>query len=195
MEGKLLTPASLNEFITPVRLKNGAPTNYALGVGVSNASGHPRLSHGGAVSGFTSSNNVWLDQGAAVVVLTNMDGSSVTGTLPNQIGPLLLAEKQDPQAAPQLDQARKIFGELQEGSMDKSVLTSDAIAYFTPQVLADAAESLKPLGVPESFEQTGVGLRGGMTYRGFRIRFASGKTLGLTTFSVADGKFAQYLIQ
>lgn len=195
MDGKLLTPASLNEFITPVRLKNGAPTNYALGVGVANASGHPRLGHGGAVSGFTSSNTVWLDQGAAVVVLTNMDGSNVMGSVTNQIAPLLLAEKQDPQAAQQLDQARRIFGQLQEGKIDQSLLTSDAIAYFTPQILADAAESLKPLGVPESFEQTGFGLRGGMTSRGFRIRFASGKTLGLTTFSVAEGKFAQYLIQ
>jgi D-alanyl-D-alanine carboxypeptidase len=195
MEGKLLTPESLNEFITPVRLKNGAPTNYALGVGVSNDSGHPRLSHGGAVSGFTSRNTVWLDQGAAVVVLTNMDGSNVTGSVTNQIAPLLLAEKEDPQAAQQLEQARRIFGELQEGTIDKSLLTSDAIAYFTPQVLSDAALSLKPLGDPTSFEQAGFGYRGGMTYRGFRIRFASGKTLGLTTFSAADGKFAEYLIQ
>ncbi len=58
MEGKLLKPASMDEFITSVRLENGAPTNYALGVGVSNAAGHIRLGHGGAVSGFVSSNTV-----------------------------------------------------------------------------------------------------------------------------------------
>jgi len=195
LEGKLLKPASLDEFIKPVRLKNGAPVNYALGVGISNASGHPRLQHGGAVSGFVSSNTVWLDQGAAVVVFANMDGSNVPGSLTNQIAPLLLAEKQDPQAAQQLEQARRIFEDLQEGQVDRTVLTSDAIDYFTPQVLADAAASLKPLGTPQSFEQTGMGLRGGMTARSFRIQFSSGKSLSLTTFSVADGKFAQYLIQ
>ncbi len=68
-----------------------APTNYALGVGVSNAAGHPRLGHGGAVAGFVSSNTVWLDQGAAVVVLTNLDGSDFAGSITNQIAPLLLA--------------------------------------------------------------------------------------------------------
>jgi D-alanyl-D-alanine carboxypeptidase len=195
IEAKLLKPASLTEMISPVRLKNGAPVNYALGVGISNANGHPRLQHGGAVSGFVSNNTVWLDQGAAVVVFTNMDGSDVASRLANEIGPLLLTEKQDPQAAQQLEQARTVFSELQAGKIDLSVLTSDAISYFTPQVLADAAASLKPLDAYQSFEQTTWGLRGGMTYRRFSIRFASGKALNLTTFSEADGKFAQYLIQ
>jgi D-alanyl-D-alanine carboxypeptidase len=199
MEAKLLNLASLNEMITPVRLKNGAPTNYGLGQGVSNANGHPRLRHGGAISGFVSLNTVWLDQGAAVVVFANIDGSDAPGSITAQIAPLLLAEKQDPQASQQLDQARRIFSQLQEGGIDRSLLTSDADAYFTPQVLADAATSLKPLGAPSSFQQTDMGLRGGMTYRRFQIRFSSGKspgkTLALTTFSVADGKFAQYLIQ
>ncbi len=130
-----------------------------------------------------------------MVVLTNLDGSDVAGSITNQIAALLLAEKQDPQAAKQLEQARQIFSQLQEWKIDKSLLTSDAIAYFTPQVMADAAASLKPLSAPESFQQTAMGLRGGMTFRGFRIRFSSGKNLSLKTFSTTDGKFAQYLIQ
>jgi len=195
LEGKLLKPASLDELIRPTRLKNGAPVNYGLGMSVSNASGHPRLQHGGAVSGFVSSNAVWLDQGAALVVLSNMDGSDVPSSVTSQIGPLLLAERQDPQAAQQLEQARRIFNQLQEGQIDRTVLTSDATWYFTPQVLADAAASLKPLGAPQTFEQAGMALRGGMTVRGFQIRLPSGKSLKLTTFSEPDGKFAQYLIQ
>jgi D-alanyl-D-alanine carboxypeptidase len=195
LQGKLLKPASLEEMIKTLRLENGAPLNYALGVRVSNASGHPRLQHGGAVSGFVSSNTVWLDQGAAVVVFTNMDGSSVPRLVTDQVAPLLLAEKQDPQAPQQLAQARRVFSDLQQGKIDQAVLTSDAIAFFTPQLLADAAASLNPLGTPSHFEQTGMGLRGGMTERSFQIRFSSGKPLSLTTFSESDGKFAQYLIQ
>jgi len=38
-------------------------------------------------------------------------------------------------------------------------------------------------------------LRGGMTLRNFQIKFAAGTVLHLGTFSVDDGKFAQYLIQ
>jgi D-alanyl-D-alanine carboxypeptidase len=195
MEAKLLTLTSLRAMISPVFLKNGAPTDYALGVGVSNANGHPRLQHGGAVSGFVSRNTVWLDQGVALVVFCNLDGSDLPGSISRQIGPLLLVERQDPQAAQQLEQAHRVFSQLQEGKIDRSVLTSDADFYFTPEVLADAAASLKPLGLPNSFTQASFGLRGGMTFRRFDIKFDSGKSLALTTFSTADGKFAQYLIQ
>jgi len=195
LEGKLLKPDSLNAMITAVRLKNGAPESYALGVGVSNAAGYPRLSHGGAVSGFVSNNTVWLRQGAAVAALTNMDGSRVASSVANQIGPLLLAEKEDPEAAAKLDQARQVFSGLQEGKIDRSILSPDADAYFTPQVLADAASSLAPLGAPSSFEQVNFGLRGGLSIRNFSMRFENGKTLALTTFYTPEGKIAQYLIQ
>jgi len=195
LEGKLLQPASLDAMITPVRLKNGAPQGYALGVGVGNAAGYPKLSHGGAVSGFVSDNVVWLGQGAAVAALTNMDGSRVAASVANQIGPLLLAEKQDPQATAQLDQARRVFSGLQQGRIDRSILSSDADAYFTTQVLADAASSLGQLGAPSSFEQTAFGLRGGLSFRGFNIKFTSGKSLELTAFYTPEGKIAEYLIQ
>jgi CubicO group peptidase (beta-lactamase class C family) len=195
MEGKLLKPALMDEMIKPVRLKNGAPTDYALGIEITDAAGHPRLQHGGAVSGYVSLNTVWLDQGAAVAVLCDLDGSSAPGSIIHQIEPLLMAEERDPQAASQLDQARRIFSQLQNGMIDHSLLTSDANFYFTSQVLADAASSLKPLGTPQSIEQTNMLLRGGMTLRIFQIQFADGKALRLSTFSVADGRFAQYLIQ
>jgi CubicO group peptidase (beta-lactamase class C family) len=195
LEGKLLKSTALQEMMKPARLNNGAPINYALGVGISNASGHPRLGHSGAVSGFVSANAVWLDEGIAAVALTNLDGSGAARAIVDQIGAWLLAEKLDPRAAQPLEQARQVFSELQQGRIDRSLLTSDADAYFTSQVLADAAASLKPLGTPQSFNQTSFGLRGGMTYRNFRIGFASGKSLDLTTFSTPDGKLAQYLIQ
>jgi CubicO group peptidase (beta-lactamase class C family) len=194
IEHKLLKPGSLDTMMNPVRLKNGAPTGYALGVGVADADGHPRMQHGGAVSGFVSQNTVWPDQGAAVVVFANMDGSSAPGSVTSQIGPLLLAEADDPHAGEQLELARRVFSGLQAGTIDHALLDSDADAYFTPQVLQDAAASLAPLGAPQSFSQTSVELRGGMTYRHFRIGF-QGKALHLSTFTTADGKLAQYLIQ
>ncbi len=195
MEGRLLKPVWMDEMIKAPRLKNGAPSNYALGVGISNAGGHPKLQHSGAVAGYVSLNTVWLDQGVAVTVLTNLDGMSAPGAITDKLVPLLRAEKQDPQGVQQLEQARRIFGQLQAGTLDRSLLTSDADYYFTPQVLADAASSLKPLGTPTSFEQINMALRGGMTVRHFRIRFAGGTVLHLSTFSRADGRFAQYLIQ
>lgn len=194
IEHKLLKPATLEAMTTPVRLRNGTPTNYALGVGVSNANGHPRLSHGGAVSGFVSQNTVWLDQGAAVVVFANADGSGAPGSITDKLAPLLLTEPDDPQAQPALEQARQILDGLLTGTIDRSLLTANASAYFTPQVLEDAAASLKALGALESFKQTSVELRGGMTYRHFEIKFKD-KSLHLSTLTVPGGKLEQYLIQ
>ena len=42
-----------------------------LGVDVGNSHGHRAISHGGEVSGFTSQNTVFVDDKAAIVVLTN----------------------------------------------------------------------------------------------------------------------------
>jgi len=195
MQGKLLKPSSLRQMITPARLKNGAPTDYGLGIGISNDNGHPRLSHGGAVSGFVSDNVVWLDQGAAVAVFTNLDGSRAAGMIANGIGPILLEGKEDPAAPEALAKVKQFFSELQEGKIDRALLTSDADSYFTPQLVSDAAASLKPLGSPTEFVQVNFQLRGGMSYRHFRIRFASGPSLNLSTFFTPDGKLAQYLIQ
>jgi len=194
MERKLLKPASLELMTTPVRLRNGTPTNYALGVSVLDDRGHPKLVHGGAVSGFVSLNTVWLDEGTAVVVFANEDGSPAPRSVTNQIATLLLAEAQDPQAEQSLQQARQIFDGLLAGKIDRDLLTSDANAYFTPQVLTDASASLKALGPLESLKQTGVELRGGMTYRHFEIKFKD-RSLHLDTLTVPSGKLEQYLIQ
>jgi CubicO group peptidase (beta-lactamase class C family) len=193
MEHKLLKTASLEVMTTPVRLRNGTPTNYALGVGVSNANGHPKLAHGGAVSGFVSLNSVWTDQGAAVVVFANADGSSAPVSITNQIGPLLLTEAEDPLAEQALKQARQIFDGLLEGQIDRRLLTSNADAYFTPLVLEDASSSLKSLGPLASLNQTSVEQRGGMTYRHFQVQFKD-KSLHLDTLTVPGGKLEQYLI-
>lgn len=194
MDHKLLTPASLEAMTTPVRLRNGTPTNYALGVGVTNADGHPRLQHGGAVSGFVSLNTVWPDQRAAVVVFANEDGSGATEAISHQIAPLLLAEAEDPEAARALEQARVIFNGLLEAKIDRGLLTPNADAFFTRQVLEDAAGSLKAQGPLVSLKQLSVEQRGGMTYRHFEVKFKE-KALILSTLTVPGGKLEQYLIQ
>lgn len=195
MQGRLLKPSSLTQMITPARLKNGAPTDYGLGVFIVNENDHPKLVHPGGVSGFVSDNVVWLDQGAAVAVFTNLDGTRAAGSIANQIGPILFESNADPEAPNSLAVAKQVFRELQEGRIDRGLLTPDCDSYFTPEVLVDAAEGLKPLGAPAEFVQTGFQLRGGMSSRFFRIRFASGTTLDLSTFFTPDGKLAQYLIQ
>ncbi len=194
IEHRLLKAAAFEQFITPARLLNGTTTRYALGVGVTEAEGHPKLAHGGAVSGFVSQNTVWPDQGTAVVVLSNTDGSAAPASITSQIAPLVLPQEDDAQAEPAVRQARQILDGLIEGRIDQALLTPNADAFFTSQVLADAASSLKSLGPVEALRQISSELRGGMTYRHFEIRFKT-KALHLSTLTVPGGKLEQYLIQ
>ncbi|MGA2134923.1 MAG: serine hydrolase domain-containing protein [Bryobacteraceae bacterium] len=193
INGSVLSRGSFAEMITPVRLRNGAPTAYALGIGVSDANGHLRLSHGGAVSGFTSQNTIWPDLKLAVVVLSNKDGSTAPGRITRGLEALLLAPAQDPDAARLLEQARTIFADLQEGRLDRVLFTANGNSYFTGEVIGDYAASLKPLGQPKSFELLRAGLRGGFTERSYRIMFPE-KTLNLVVRAAMDGKLEQYQI-
>ena len=56
---------------TPVRLADGTTNGYGLGVGTGGGSGRRFVEHSGEAVGFLTENIVFLDQRAAIVVLTN----------------------------------------------------------------------------------------------------------------------------
>jgi D-alanyl-D-alanine carboxypeptidase len=193
MNGTVIKSASLRALTTEVLLKSGTGTGYALGLDVStNNEGHRRWAHGGEASGFISQNTTLPDDHVSVTVLTNGQGRAAP-SIARQIENLLLAPAVDPEAAPALDHAKQLFTSLQKGQLNRSLLTSDAIAYFTDQAVADFAASLGPLGEPSTFTQSGHEGRGGMMERSFSIT-AGGKALSLVTYIMPDGKFAQYMI-
>jgi len=193
IDQKLLKPSSYRDLETEVLLKNGLGTRYALGIAVNTEAGTRALSHGGEVSGFTAENIVFPDKRVAIVVLTNQDAAGASGAIAHGIAPFLLAT--DDAAMPQkLAQAKKIFAGLQQGTIDRSLFTDNANAYFSEQALKDFANGLAPLGTPEEFVQVNQGLRGGMISRSYRIRFANGKTLRAWTYEMPDGKLEQYQI-
>src|SRR5207253_9031177 len=106
--------------------------------------------------------------------------------------PLLFATN-DPVAPAKLEQARKNFEGLQHGTIDRSLFTDNANAYFSEQALKDFASGLGPLGTPQSFTQASQGLRGGMTLRVYAIRFSQ-KVLRAWTYEMPDGKLEQYQV-
>jgi CubicO group peptidase (beta-lactamase class C family) len=185
----VLKPESYKQMFTEVKLKDGKGTHYGLGVDVRDRDGHRSIEHSGEVSGFVADNVVLVDDGMAVVVLTNQDAVGAASTIARLAAPVILgtvgtdAEKQ----------ALAIFRELQQGRIDRSLLAPNLSDYFTAEALADFQSSLVPLGEPLSFRQTGESLRGGMTFRGFDIVYP-GKRLRLTTYTYPDGKLEQYLI-
>ena len=188
----LLKPESYRALETEVRLKNGAGTGYALGLDVAMQGGRFMVEHSGEVSGFTAENMVFPEDSAAVVVLTNQDAAPASGTIGQQISQLLFATE-DALAASRTTQARSIFEGLQRGTVDRSLFTSNANAYFSDQALKDFQSSLGPLGTPTGFVQTRVASRGGMTYRSYRVSFPN-RTLRVWTYEMPDGKLEQYQV-
>jgi D-alanyl-D-alanine carboxypeptidase len=192
MNQSLLQPASYQELETEVRLTSGVGTGYGLGVDVSMFSGHRMIAHSGEVSGFTAENTIFPDDHAAVAVLTNQDAAPAASAIAQAVGGLLFTSE-DAETQTRLAQARAILEGLQKGTIDRSLFTEDANAYFSGQALHDFAVSLAPLGAPRAFTQTSHGLRGGMVLRVFRAVFPD-RTLRVWTFQMPDGRLEQYQV-
>jgi hypothetical protein len=78
--GKVLSPASYKEFITPSKLNDGTPLRYSMGIGVGqDANGQNYIGHGGAIGGFLAEAGWYPDQQMAVVVLMNSNGQQDPG--------------------------------------------------------------------------------------------------------------------
>lgn len=189
----LLSPASYQEFGRAVLLANGTSTNYGLGVDVYNLRGHRVLAHDGEVAGFVASNVVLPDDSAAVVVLTNQDASEAAGSIGSAVARLLVQTGADAGAEASARRARAVFEGLQRGEIDRALFTPNANAYFSAQALRDLAASLGPLGTPASVAPAGRSLRGGMTFRSYRVSFP-GRELVVTTFETPEGLLEQYLV-
>ena len=188
----LLKPESYRELQREVVLNNGAGTGYALGLDVAMQGGRFMIEHSGEVSGFTAENMVFPEDSAAIVVLTNQDAAPASGAIANQIATALFATE-DKLAASRTAQARAIFDGLQGGTIDRTLFTSNANAYFSDQALKDFSSSLGPLGAPTGFVQTRQSLRGGMTARSYRVTFPN-RVLRVWTFETPDGKLEQYQV-
>jgi D-alanyl-D-alanine carboxypeptidase len=190
----VLRPASYKRQQTDVLLAAGNATGYGLGVNISAPGGRRRIAHGGAVSGYTTSNVIFPDDRAAIVVFTNIypGAAGAPGRIAEQIANIIFtpAASAGNDAS---DLARRIYDGLTKGTIDRALFTPAANAYFTQEVLSDYASSLAPLGAPTEFAPTGESLRGGLTIRSYRIR-AGGVIMSLTTMTLPDGRIDQYII-
>ena len=197
MNRTLLKPASYDVFETPVKLKDGAATTYGLGISVLTRHGRKILEHSGEVGGFVSENLVLPDEKLAIAVLTNQEASSAAHDIAAALLPLLLPPA--PPAAkgprPEETQVRTILGGLQAGAIDRSLFTPDANYYFSPLTIHDFAASLKPLGAVRTVTREDESLRGGMTERSFEVTFANGTAVTVSTYTTAEGKLEQFLVE
>jgi CubicO group peptidase (beta-lactamase class C family) len=191
----VLRPASYKQQQTEVVLADGTGTGYGLGVGIGTPGGHRRIAHGGAVSGYTTSNNIYPDDSAAIVVFTNIypGAAGAAGQIAGRIASVIFAQVDTAETSAR-ELARRIYDGLTKGTIDRALFTPAANAYFNQETLSDYAASLAPLGAPSEFSSTGKSLRGGMQIRSYRIR-AGDVVMDLTTMTLPDGRIDQYLIE
>jgi CubicO group peptidase (beta-lactamase class C family) len=190
----VLRPTSYRAQQTDMLLEAGNASGYGLGVGIGAPGGRRRISHGGAVSGYTTSNWIFPDERAAIVVFTNIypGAAGAPGQIAQRIADIIFAAA-DSVSAEAHESARRIYEGLTQGTIDRALFTPAANAYFTPDVVADYAASLAPLGAPTEFARDGETLRGGLRIRSYRIR-AGGVSMELTTMALPDGRLDQYII-
>lgn len=188
MAHSVLKPESYQEMFTEVKLKDGKGTHYGLGVEVGDLDGKRDISHSGEVTGFVSDNEVLVDDGVAVAVLTNhMAGGA--GEIATLAAATVAGQKR---TAPE-EEALAMYRGLQKGELDRGKLAPNLNDYFSAQTVADFKNSLGPLGEPLTFRKVRESLRGGMTMRVFRIVYPT-RRLSLSTYAYPDGKLEQFLV-
>lgn len=127
--GRLLTPASYHELITPGKLNDGTPIRYAKGLALDSVDGHRRISHGGGIPGFLTQLSYFPDDSLIVVVLVNTAGPVSPEDVSRSIVDVTLGAKPRPSVA--------FTGRLQD-----YVGSYSGVARGGPQVVHIAVDSM-----------------------------------------------------
>ena len=191
LERLILSPESYQEFTREVRLTDGFSTRYALGLSVGEVNSIPELSHGGEVSGFLTENRTFPTKLVAVSVCSNEDGVNLVGPLSLKIAREALEPRTVSDAT--LAEVRKIVEDLQQGRIDRSLLTSNANAYFTWTAIDDYHTSLAKLGKLQSVSLVSEQRRGGMKHQTYAAKFEK-KSVRLNIYVTSEGKYEQFLV-
>ncbi len=193
LQKRILSPKSYDEFTREVKLKDGKPTHYALGLGIGDLHGTPMISHSGEVSGFLAINRIFPTKDVGVIVLSNEDGVNLIGPLSQDISLVMI--EPHPGSSEKLDtEVRTILEGLQQGRIDRSQFTANANYYFNDQALRDYRTSLEGLGKLQAVSRQSEQGRGGMTHLGYRAQFEK-KTVVLNIYRTPGGKFEQFLVE
>ena len=208
LEGRVLSPAAWTQLATPARLNDGSLTDYGLGVYVETMGERRRLRHDGVTSGFAAENRVYLDEGAAIVVLANADFGGAPQQVADTLEAMLLpagAEQAQaspppsaPAAAPPIDKtalalAKTLRAQLATGRLDRSRLTPELSTYLSGPVLADYGRSLGGLGEPTGFVQLRHDDIGGLRASLYEVDWGRTKLICVLRLT-PDGKVASFVL-
>ena len=193
--GKVLKPESYALMTTPRGLKGGKLSDYGCGLSIKTQGGRLTLSHSGAVSGFNTWNGMVPSTRSAVILTSNLE--SGYGSIPGQIFSLLLKETPNIpviKGAGAADVAKRIFAELQKGTVNRQQFGEEFNLYLTDERIAGAARRFKGMGTPTKAEVVSTHERGGMEVTMTRLTFKTGSAVRVQMYRMPNGKIEQYFV-
>jgi D-alanyl-D-alanine carboxypeptidase len=183
---RLLAPEQAREEVTRATLKDGSQSPYALGLFVSLRGGRKLFYHAGQGLGFLAINRIYPSEGVALVVLTSDDSSSsafiqIADRMAYLVVPPTKTEAK----------ARALFTAVQQNRLNRSQVSPDFNAYFDGKMARTYAESLGPLGEPDSFELVNEDETDGMTTRVYAVN-VGGRRLKVVEQLLSDGRVESF---
>jgi D-alanyl-D-alanine carboxypeptidase len=167
-----LPAAQLAEELQPARLANGSTYPSALGLFTSHDDYGLRLYHTGGGLGFLAVNMVFPDTRRSLVILTNTNAQQTYLKIADELTYLLVQPSENDRLA------RRVFTELQNGQLDRSLLSEDLNHYLNAERLRDYTSSLSSLGPIEAFSLSHEETVYRLTTRDYDV-IAGGKRLRL----------------
>ena len=176
--GKVLSPSSYTELITPSKLNDGTPLRYSMGLSVGkDIRGLNYIGHGGSIAGFTAEAGWYPDAQAAIVVLMNTTGNLDPGAVGGELAAELLPWER-PVVKQYAGDVTPLLGKYKGPSRGRDM---EVVVTQTPQGLAVSTNGApaRPLPWVEglTFRQGGALLtfrQNGNTGPATELRFSAG---------------------
>ncbi len=153
----LLDEPTLERMWQPTPLTKGGEAAYGFGWSTSKVNGHPQVSHGGGIPGFSTELARFPADKLTVIVLTNAEGGHA-GAIARKVAGHFVPELTDKAAEPIADKdtatterLRKMFEGALKGEVDEGLFSDEAKKQLVPRI-RDDKERLASFGALKSFQ-------------------------------------------
>jgi hypothetical protein len=182
---------------TPATISQGT-SDYGLGLFVDSIRDQPRIGHTGGSFGFTTADEFFPKQNVRVIAFTNCTanpepGEMITNAIFDDLFPEIAAAARKP--APDENReitlkAEKLFGALQRGEEENSVLAAKLATKMKDGLARRLADQLAPFGSPTRFIYKGSRSENSLQWYDYVIEFGPGSQLKFAIGLDAEAKIA-----
>jgi D-alanyl-D-alanine carboxypeptidase len=197
--GRIISPADVKLATTPA-VVNGRLTDYGFGWSIDTVDRLKVISHDGGMLGFTSINDVFPTLGLSIIVLANNGNASpdaIAKAVIAQLNPEFASKRNaaSPGENPVITgQIIKVWEQLHEGQIDRSLLTGSYNKEITSKVLVFMHGHFAQLlaeGRPRRWIYKGKRPQDdGTTLYAYRVLFKGDAALSVSAAITKNGKIA-----